>query len=361
MPPDVSPSRKLVSRLFEEQDLEQLPALYRSVWNAETTNYDWPPMPEEYFRWKLFDCPGRRLSLSIFDSGKLVGFCGVQNLKNAFRKGEEPCVQLTDMMIEPKYRKLVAWKMIARHLWDFLFPEFMIYGYTNKSSYRGVTALFNKYLILKAGLPIYSSVLNAGTFLKVKRAINLPGLNFSSMVHKLALKVRPNGEYEINEVSAPTKEYDLFWKNASADLEWGLVKDRQYLDWRFKQCPVESYKIIEARKGGELHGYMVTCLKQEPHYRRGFIADWLVPSGEPGALKALLKHTLRSFIARKADITTLWVSARHEEIAGLLKSFFFFKRAPEKILINAYKPDRHDKILTDFKNYFVNMGDSDHI
>jgi len=138
------------------------------------------------------------------------------------------------------------------------------------------------------------------------------------------------------------------------------VKDQEYLSWRFNSCPVEKYRFFEARKGGELQGFMVTCLKEDRGYRRGIIADWLVPPGKADIFKSLLKHVLASFIADNVDLATLWLKDREDEVGKILKSFFFFKRKPEKTFLISYeKPD--DPVLSDFGNFFVHMGDSDHV
>jgi len=352
--------RNVESRLIEEQDIDQLPALHAAVWKSQEDDPDFHEMPEEYFKWKYLDCPGKRYSLSIFDSGKLIGFCGVQNLKNTIMDGNYSCVHLTDMMIDPTHRKMLAWKRIASHLKPYLFATNMIYGYTNKHSYRGITTLFKKVLVCNAGLPIYSVILNAGNYLKRKKSIKVPGLNLSSMIHKLAIKVRSDSGCEISEVAGPPEDYEELWKRASTDLVWALVKDQEYLSWRFNSCPVEKYRFFEARKGGELQGFMVTCLKEDRGYRRGIIADWLVPPGKADIFKSLLKHVLASFIADNVDLATLWLKDREDEVGKILKSFFFFKRKPEKTFLISYeKPD--DPVLSDFGNFFVHMGDSDHV
>ena len=84
-------------------------------------------------------------------------------------------------------------------------------------------------------------------------------------------------------------EFTHLDRNASKD--WGLstVRSAEYLNWRFRDHPLQRYEVLAARRGGELQGYVVFT---EPV--RGAdcgIADLVGEDGSP-VLEALLRALL---------------------------------------------------------------------
>ena len=98
-------------------------------------------------------------------------------------------------------------------------------------------------------------------------------------------------------------EVDGLWRRCAPELSFALVRDRAYLEWRYRDHPEHSYRIFKARDGeGRLRGLAL--------YRRGdfiipgagLVVDWLVPGDEEEAAAALLGSLEQAALAEGCPV-----------------------------------------------------------
>ncbi len=92
---------------------------------------------------------------------------------------------------------------------------------------------------------------------------------------------------EIKEESEIGVEFDSFWEHVKGKYDLILVRNRAFLQWRFREMPLRSYRIFTARKKSELIGYIVLRIADVRGIRCGLISDLLVLPGKDGDIAGL--------------------------------------------------------------------------
>ncbi len=342
------------TKYLEEDDCEPLSDLFTRVWGKEGDS--------EYFRWKYFSRENQESSIVLHSGDEMVGFCGTLSFRNAFTgEGVRRCIQLVDLMIDEGQRSRFAWRAIGGFLLDRVGRDSMIYGIGNRYSYQAVTRLFDRQIRLRAEIPTVTTILNAAAYMKAQKGVKLPALKISQNLHRLRLRLAQNSGYDLVKVQEFSEEYDGLWERVKERLKWAVVRDSSFLTWRYEQCPGKRYTIFEARRNGNLQGYMISAINSDEGYRRGFIVDWLLPRGQDALFSALLAATLNNLLDERADTGTFWWCPALDDYRNVLRSYFFFKRPAAKLfLIASRSGDRYPE-LADFANYFIAFGDFDFI
>lgn len=92
---------------------------------------------------------------------------------------------------------------------------------------------------------------------------------------------------EVNEFPADTELAPLFDRWA-ADRGAIGTRSNAWLTWRFNQHPEREYRVVTARRGGELAGYLVVRLGEYAGHSGAILSDWVVPVNDPAAAWELL-------------------------------------------------------------------------
>lgn len=149
---------------------------------------------------------------------------------------------------------------------------------------------------------------------------------------------------------------DLFWSEASRAFDFIVVRDSEYLNWRFDPRG-GIYDIRLATESGRMLGYTVTATA----YGRGYIADLLVLPARLDVLEALLRDALVRLRAAGVSPVKCWLPRRHV-YRGVFERFGFRPRGPAvAFAYEAYRATSdelrflHEPRLT----MHVSMSDSD--
>ncbi len=243
-------------------DQRGLIELFESVFGHTVTPMMWawkyrPPWTERHFCW-----------VGICDE-KVIGFFGAMPLRGWIRGREVPFFQFADFMVHPKYRRKYDYFSLGLEvvLEDLggVHPEYMIYGFSDHRAFLGF------------------------------RRSGLGGL-----VEKAVTRyVRPAGNgpasgLEIRDWGWRDESIEAVWERQQDNLEIGLVRDVQYLSWRYGGHPVFSYRLFGVHRDGQPVGWMV--IGNDGAGKRGRpkeipVVDLLMPEDLVGpALQALAAH-----------------------------------------------------------------------
>jgi GNAT superfamily N-acetyltransferase len=119
---------------------------------------------------------------------------------------------------------------------------------------------------------------------------------------------------EIETIAEFGPDFDAFWDEARSDYANILVRDRDFLNWRFVRQPTRRYMLLAARSGPRLLGYLVGTLASFEGLRWGLVVDLLVRNSAEG--RSAAAHLVSAFDRR--------VEERGAAIGGGL----MFKHAP---------------------------------
>lgn len=238
------------------------------------------PMSRLQWQWK-YTGTGQPSSKLAFDAqGRLVGHAGAIPLRG-WRHGQPwPFFQICDVMVHPAARGALGdnnlFTRLLRELLTGLatrWPQAFAYGFPGQRPFR-----------LGAYVHVYGQVERACTLEWSAR----PGW-------RLRLGTRP---LDWND-----ERLDRLWARRANDHALALIRDRDYLSWRYARHPALKYQLFGLFLATHLLGWVVTC----PTGDRLRVVDLLV---QPGRLRGALAALEPMALAQGLRTLEIWLPER---------------------------------------------------
>lgn len=160
--------------------------------------------------------------------------------------------------------------------------------------------------------------------------------------------------------------YDRFWREVRTKYDLMLVRDRPFLKWRFLDIPTRTYRVLSARRGDRVLGYIVLHQAKVRGTVSGIIADFLVLPGEQGARAGqhLLHAALQQFKEAQMPLAGGLVLPHTQEHAlmrraGFLSAPQLFAPQPFHLFVRSYCDDPPLEALTRPESWYVSIADHD--
>ena len=119
-------------------------------------------------------------------------------------------------------------------------------------------------------------------------------------------------------------EYDALWSHACGGFGVAVRRDAAYLRWRYRAAPLKRYELVEARRGGQLVGFVVTREENvRGDLRVGWIVDVFADLDDESVIDALVAHAMHRFA--ESGVAKAQAFAQHDRVAAALKRFGFFR------------------------------------
>jgi GNAT superfamily N-acetyltransferase len=97
-----------------------------------------------------------------------------------------------------------------------------------------------------------------------------------------------NSPIVVNEVNDIGSEFDTFCEKVKRKYDLFLARDRNFLNWRFCEMPLRSYRILTACRNDEILGYIITRIAEVRGIQCGLISDFMVIPGKEGDTAGLM-------------------------------------------------------------------------
>ena len=294
----MSVSDSLPVRPFREGDETQLVALFASVFGHS--------IDEPHWRWKLDhatpETPNVLLAMSA--DRPVFQYAGIPTLFSIAGSHVDAMVSV-DTMTAPDFRRRglltrVATDAYAR--WRDAGISFVL-GLPNeqwgsRASALGWLPLFK---LQRLVLPLRPEAMLA-------HRLSLPWLRQLPLVSTLwnGWLSRPpaaDKEVEIRRVTTAGAEFDALWERCEPDAEFGVIRDRRWVQWRFLSCPSRRYQVRLAMRGRDPVGYVAWHLVESGGRRRAFLAEFSCLRPDPAARDTLLAELIREL--RELDVEFL--------------------------------------------------------
>lgn len=276
-------------RSAEPRDGEALTSLFNAVFCSHASGPPGgSPRSVEHWRWKYVDNGvGSHSTVAVSNNGKgILGHVGGLPLPTWCRGEIRSTNQSVDNMTHPESRAglrrvgLFA-KMVNHWVETYFGPDrdFLAWGFPSVENFR-IGQKFSKYFLV--------------------RTVN-------ALVHEHPDRVGDApAELTIRPVDRFSEDVEPLWRRCARDIEFGVVRNLRYLNWRYADHPVNSYDLFETRDGtGTLRGIFVT--------REGRLADtslllmdWLVPEDDDDTMRAQLAHCSKSADAAGLGSVSAW-------------------------------------------------------
>jgi hypothetical protein len=170
----------------------------------------------------------------------------------------------------------------------------------------------------------------------------------------------------ISRVSSFPDDIGVFSEQSAQSYDNLLVRNKEYLEWRYIQNP-DTYSILLAKnKAGATVGYMVTKVGFYSDTRvrsivnslGGFIVDFLTAEDDKGIFKKLLLTSLKDFIQSRVNFVSTW-TIKGSFYDKLLLKFGFMPYG--KATLICYQNELGSQVINKNCKWHFTMGDSDGI
>jgi hypothetical protein len=286
------------------------------------------PKKRENIEWQFFDNTVSSCFVDIaYDEkkGKTAGIYAVSGVK--FKVGSEEIIgtQSLDTITDINYRGKGLFTVLSKSVYNKLINSEigLVYGFPNGNSIHG----FEKKLDWNVldPLPFLIKPLKSKYFTdRIKALSFLPNIQLSFS------KLKRSKNFFISEENVFPKEVNIIWERFSANFEVAVVRDRDYLNWRYVRKPNQNYRIAHCHdQNNEYVGFVVFTTKEKHNGKIGYIMELIYDPASSEAATLLMNHAVTSIKSESADCILAWC-LEHSPSYNTFKKDFFVKM-PEKI------------------------------
>lgn len=308
-----------VVRRAREHDCEMF-RLYEQVFGAEATAASRRRWSWQYERNPLLADTGPVIWMAR-EPGRLLGQMAAMRVRLWFGGREVQASWGNDyfVRVDAQGRGLGA---LLSNAWSDHEDVALALGLT-PSSYP----LFKKLGFIDVGpVPFYQKVMDARAVARRRLGPRLGGLAAPGLAAFFRVRYgrppRPPADVEVRPVTGFSPEYDGLWERARSSYTMCVRRDRDYLCWKYQECPHRRYDLVEARRQGVLVGYAASRLDDYRGTKLGWIVDVFTDTRDEAAKEALVHSLLSSF--RAAGVARAQAYSLNAPLAATLRRFGFF-------------------------------------
>jgi predicted N-acetyltransferase YhbS len=269
---------------YEEKDKPGVLALNRAEYGDVALAH------EAYFDWVCTRNPAEKPIIPVArenGTGKVVGFAFFVPVRISWSGQERSALIGMNFLVDQAYRR----QKITETMHTMQVEESkkrgctFIYGFPNarllpglkKWSYRAVTRI--PLVVRPLDIDTLTKAHINNTFL---RAVDLGWKIGAVTIWRERRPAQNSPSPSIMEDGEFDESYDRFWERIKTKYDLMLVRDRTFLQWRFRDIPYRTYRVLSARQGPDILGYIVLREAEIRDTPCGLIVDFLVVPSEQG-------------------------------------------------------------------------------
>jgi hypothetical protein len=364
---DVSAPSEVTVRPMREDDVPELAVLKRQIFGARRAS-------EASWRHKYFEAPWGIVPGVVAErDGRIVGALGRMLRPFKFDGMAVMGALGGDLMLAPELRGIglrQRMNAVASPLAISLGAE-INYGFANRQS-EPPRADRKRYWgnavddhTLGFHVPAYLKVLRPRALLNATSPDTAPATLrlFALTLAKArpALPVR-NGKLDHAWTRELPEGVDELWAKSAPRARYQLVRDAEYMRYRYEKDPAMDYAFLAARRAGELAGLAVASEDEFAGARGLVVGDWLVENREPSLFAALLDSAVQRARAHGLSfvlLRTLPPFGRVAQRQGFWRLPAGLDPNPMQFSLRWAPASMEPRELCDARNWWMTFGDSD--
>ena len=354
-------------RLATIADASQICRLYEQIFGENMGGQN----SLDYFNWLYYQNPaGEPYSHIIEDNGGIIAFWGVVPQRIWILNNEMKACVTVHLMSNSK---VLATPYLAKEVLQVLARNGikLTFGFMNENS-----SMFLKRLNwAMIDIPLLVRVIQPGVMLRYlsnsKRWLKpfAPLLNrFSYSLDYISKFLRSkqyiNSSIKIEEINHFDNEFNQLWDTVKQSIGISVIRDANYLNWRYVDKPKIIHRIVVAKLKDNLQGYVITKVEQRFGMRHGVILDILTIPEDSSTAFILLNYAIKTMISEGAEVISA-LSLRNEYYFKCLRQCNFIpipsKYFPQKDYFGT-RPvilDTKTDNKIDPRNWYFTWGDHD--
>jgi GNAT superfamily N-acetyltransferase len=186
----------------------------------------------------------------------------------------------------------------------------------------------------------------------------LPRRLGADWVARQTLLPRPSPGICVEPVMRFESEVDEWWAAVGPKFSFALVRNREYLNWRYVDCP-SPYQSTIARRDGRFAGYLTGFVLQGAP--TAYIVDLVTDPDDKEAAGELLRDALNAMLDRGVEVVYTWTVHFGGSSAGseLLKKACPLKAHPPLHVAARFLQDQAASAWIPPEAWQLNLGDFD--
>ena len=300
-------------------------------------------------------------------NGKIVGQYAI--VPTVMKVSTEVIIgsQSLDTMTHPNYRRRGLFEILAKQVYREAGSDgiHIVYGFPNEFSHPGFIRKLNWFDISTTRIMVkpinWGNVIRMRIDNKFLSHIGGIGGSLASKVFCRVKRVPLMDDLAIRQVSSFDERINELWTKVSTQHHIMVVRNRDYLNWRYVAIPDVDYQIYIAERGEKICGYLVLRYMQRDCAKVGTIFDVLALSGQ--ITRCLLLKVIDDCQQEKPDLIACSLIANKTYLNAFRKSGFIslpFLRGG-RFCAYSSAPNISKDFLEDSPNWFIQIGDSDAI
>jgi hypothetical protein len=298
---------EVITRQYQEGDDKEIVELLRSAFTS------WVEMPNslEYWRWKYRHSPLETHIIVSTAGEKIVGVAHCIKMK--VKLGSRVLVSYydDDYATNPEYRKKGVYKAVTNYA-DAIKKE-------SKADFcywitRNPIVLTKAMIHEQVTFPIPFSDLvrirDIDSFIEKYKIENASLLKTSFLLNKPSIVLNencrtPRNDFTLVDVDKFDEKFETFLDNIADDYDYILQRNRDYMNWRFKQNPNVKYRIKAALSDNRVIGYVVLEIANDNGYLVGSIFDLLTLRDRVDIVRTLFDEAVKYLDSLNIDCISM--------------------------------------------------------
>ncbi|MEW4529448.1 MAG: GNAT family N-acetyltransferase [Maioricimonas sp. JB045] len=361
--PSTAPQTQPVLRMVSPDDLPQLTGIVSRIHGLTRS--------EDHLRWKYFDNPAGHAVSSVADvDGRVVGHLGAVTARYRIDGEVIRGCQEVDIFVDEDFRSARTFFRLYRERLNISERENVnfSYGFTiEKTSTIGRKAMR---LTQVGPIPRLMKPLDTRDWFRRRIPIGplaaAAGTATNAMLALSGSKAPPLPDgLQITTITRFDDRFDRLWERIRDDYPVMLIKDANYLNWRYVDIPDVEYEILAAEQGdgGDIAGFCVTGLNPRDS-RRGRLVDLVTPRNDSAPLTAgLIAAAVSRLRERKVATVAAWAFPHMHTHEVLRQQGFRWQPVEGQDMVCRHTgPSKPEDILPHIspqEHWCVAQGDSD--
>lgn len=341
---------------FDESMVDSLLSLFETV-NGTAT-------PADVWKWQYICPPAGRAFVRVADhDGRTVGHQAIFPLQikigDRYLKG----AQALDAMTHPDYRRQGIFVTLADEVYSEAESEQveLIYGFPNSQSIHGLTERLGFFTLETIAvhvrpMSLYGAIARKSKTRLLASVIGTPTQFIFDLLHR----TKSHAKVRVSKVERFPMEVDNLFRRLADRFRNMVVRNAEYLNWRYADHPSKEYEILLAHdSNGILCGYCVVGKRRKTGLDFAVILDLFADPEDDLTVSALLKQSM--CVARMNNDQMLCCAVLSESpfLRSLKKSGFIISRKNFPFIIRLNSSTIEIDDVNRIRDWHVMLGDSD--
>lgn len=141
--------------------------------------------------------------------------------------------------------------------------------------------------------------------------IGVKVLTMLSGLKNITIEPYQETDFSIIDIDNFDEKIDLFWVKVKDSLEYCIVKNSTYLNWKCDRPTINEVKIRVAMSGDEILGFIVLGLIVDEDYREGSILELLTLPDRSDVVHSLIDSALEYYTSEDVAAVLYQVTKGH--------------------------------------------------